>query len=215
MRSLLTRAIFALLMLSAVSAAARSNELVLSWDDGSCSAPCDCTYGELRGQGLAVAFQAPESAEWLVAVQFYQLCDPPDYAQPDFPFRIDVRRSTGEQCQWPCSDVQSIDLEFPPGEPPACNEDYWYEWRLDQPQRLYDHYFVDGWFFVCIEWTWRYQPVFVCDSDAPIDGHSFFWDYYEWIPIEHSDVMFRAVVADSIDTAVESSTWSKVKVQYR
>ena len=175
---------------------AAGKETVLTWDDGSYGSYTNRITGEL-GQMLAVKFQAPTWANYILGVQFHTMNDgqtnPQNPTLPTTqPFLIWIwRLGSGGVPGTAANEGLST------GEPFSYPEDQWVEFRLTTAVNISSAtQYPDKQFFAGMEWQTRQNPYFGLDRDVPIDYKSYLFDFETWQLQSNADVMVRAIVSD-------------------
>ena len=197
----------ALLILLLATGPAGADEVVLSWDDGSCGDPCEVILGRPGSVGVAM-FEAPAWASWLVAMQYYVvtgdefsvLVMAPSDGAPLLPGSVEYTEI------WPASGSSDS------------RDGWWLEVRLEHPVFIDDEAVFPGRvFFAGAEWMHLFNPRFGWDSIAPVNGRTYYRqpNEEEWLHLDYGDAMIRAVVSDSLSTLVDSASWTAVKAMYR
>jgi hypothetical protein len=203
-------------VVGAVYASERSasrGDTLLQWDDGTPGPPGSAIDGT-ESRGLAVLFIAPPGAVAVTEIRLYvepgSCVEIPEDPTPRW-FRVSVWRPNMGSPPKPYERV---------GLPTQTGEDYpWEAWLsvpLTVPLGIGDEQqFPDGLFFAVVEQVYC-EPFVGVDADTPTMGMSrvrwfgnLTWDVYS------SDLMIRAVVTDSLGTAVEARTWGSIKEEYR
>ena len=185
---------------SSVGSAEGRIEQELLWDDGEPDGVMIWSY-----YGIAVRFQGPPWARYVTHLRVYVGNDGVPGAAP---FDIMLHRADGP---WP---YQLGDVAFQFGTGDAYEEDAWVDLELAPPVDLSDDAaFPDRVFFVRVSWTGSRGPAVGLDMDPPHDLATLSYEDEGWEPLEDTDGMVRAVVADTL-TAVGASTWGGIKVRY-
>jgi len=167
--------------------------------------PCDL-------RELAVLFEAPEGYHWLREIICYiandNVQDPYD---PDAP-------TTGPctLAVWAPVDVEG---EATPGatvcafvSPGGYPEDEWITFVLPEALDLrVGGTFPDNVFFAGMKWVERSNPIIYEDWDPVDPGNTWRKCPDEWERCWEFSALIRAVVADSTGTAIEHTTWGRVK----
>lgn len=177
---------------------AAGKETVITYDDGSYGPHTNWITGGLR-QMLAVKFQAPTWANYILGVQFHTMNDgqtnPQNPTLPTTqPFLIWIWRLNTEQlpnAATPANEGLST------GEPFSYPEDQWVEFRLTTAVNISSAtQYPDKQFFAGMEWQSDNNPRFGYDPTTPIDYRSYVWDFETWQLQSIYDVMVRAIVSD-------------------
>jgi hypothetical protein len=195
-------------------AAEARRESVLAWDDGEYDTIYDAIVAP-DGVMLAVQFEAPPWARSVVGVSFYIMehtgiwpGDPPDTSQA---FLAHVWSPNPNAPEMPGAPAY-----FPVITGQGHPVDSWLQVVLPEPVDISDPaLFPDGLFFVGMEWLCRSSPYIGVDFDKPLDLRSWRFNWTEWVPIEDSDAMIRAVVSDQPGTPVDTGSWGKLKALFR
>jgi hypothetical protein len=146
---------------------------------------------------LAVKFQAPTWANYILGVQFHTMNDgltnPINITWPTTqPFLIWIWRVSGDV---PLSPPVNEGLST--GEPYSYPEDEWVEFRLTSAVNISSAVqYPDKQFFAGMEWQTDYNPRIGYDTRTPIDYRSYVWDYEAWQLESTHDVLVRAIVSD-------------------
>ena len=176
-------------------------EAVLSWDDGEPDTYCGYPEAPIA---VAVWFQAPEWATSLVAVHVWF------GGEWSPPCSVWLLRASGE---WPYEPGQPGSDGFASVPVPG---GAWSVISLPEPVDITDPgHFPDRVFFTSIEWETQASDAVGVDTDDPIDGHSWVWNWTLWEPYLLGDIMIRAVVSDSTGTVAEAQSWGGLKSIYR
>jgi len=202
-----TLMVCALSLAMVVTASASRTEVVLSWDDGVMDSE-DHTITGSPGQRIAVMFQAPEWATWVTEIHYF-IWD----------------RSWSDDTDPVLAYVWEPDGEAPvlPGEPAnvgvVSEDDYpegtWLEVVFPEAVDITDpEQFPDRVFFAGMEWLYRLNPYVGEDHSAPIDHMSWRFNWAVWELRENRDTMIRAVVSDTITSAVLEASWARVKAEF-
>lgn len=175
---------------------AAGKETVLTYDDGSYGSYLNWVTGGAL-QMLAVKFQAPTWANYILGVQFYIMNDgQTNQGNPTWPttlpFLIWVWRLNAEELPGTAANEG-----LSTGEPYSYPEDRWVEFRLTTAVNISSPtQYPDKEFFAGMEWQNDQNPRVGLDKDVPIDYRSYLWDYEAWQLQSTSDVMIRAIVSD-------------------
>jgi hypothetical protein len=176
--------------------AAAGKETLLSWDDGEPNFIQDFVTGQ-NGWQLAVLFQAPPWANYVMGAEFYIMNDnqtnPEDPQAPSTePFRIYVWRPTQDDRPG----VKANDGYTPCGSYGCYPEDQIVGWDLPNAVDITNHqHFPNKKFFLGMEWLHRSNPRIGLDRDEPIDSKSFLWDWESWEMLT-LDAIVHARVSD-------------------
>jgi hypothetical protein len=174
---------------------AAGKETVISYDDGDYGSYQNWITGGL-GQMLAVKFQAPTWANYILGVQFHTMNDnqtnPQNPTWPTTqPFLIWIWRLTGDLPGTAANEGLST------GEPFSYPEDEWVEFRLTTAVNISSAtQYPEKQFFAGMEWQTDQNPRFAYDPSTPIDYRSYIWDYEAWQLQSAYDVMVRVIVSD-------------------
>lgn len=176
--------------------AAAGKETVLSWDDSDYGQNGNRVTGQ-PGMALAVGFQAPPWANYVVGMELFFMNDfndnPTDPQAPTTaPFLAYVWEPGGDMR--PAATANDGYTPFP-----------WYVAPEDELVPFFfsnsvditnNSNFPDKQFFVGIEFQFRNNPIVGLDVDGVIDERSFRWNWSEWEPATTADYIIHAVVSD-------------------
>ncbi len=173
---------------------AEGKDTVLTWDDGNYGSIGNEVTGQ-NGMKLAVWFQAPTWANYVVEIQYYVMNDnvdnPNDPQAPSTkPFIAYVWRPNQDMRPGiPGTDGLNSGELYP--------EDTWLYLTLPNSVQITNNeWYPDKQFFVGMEWMHRNNPIFGLDDNLPIDYNSFRWNWTEWEQFTAHDAMVRAKVSD-------------------
>jgi len=175
---------------------AAGKETVLTYDDGDYGQYTNYITGGM-GQMLAVKFQAPTWANYILGVQFHTMNDnqtnPQNPTWPTTqPFQIWIWHLNSEGLPG-----TTANEGLSTGEPFSYPEDQWVEFRLTTAVNISSAtQYPDKQFFAGMEWQTDYNPRFGYDLSVPIDYKSYLWDFEAWQLLSTYDVMIRAIVSD-------------------
>jgi len=177
---------------------AAGRESTVAYDDGSYGSYLNRITGDV-GYLLAVKFQAPTWANYVLGVQFYTMND--GLTNPENPmwpttepfmiyvWRVDQAEGTPVR--------PAVNTGLSTGEPWSYPEDQWVEFRFTTAINISSaSQFPDKQFFAGMEWLHDDNPLFGIDLNIPIDYRSYIFDRETWTLQLLSDVMVRAIVSD-------------------
>lgn len=176
--------------------AAAGKDTLLSFDDGAPNFIQDNTTGQ-NGMQLAVYFQAPPWANYVIGAEFYIMNDnqtnPEDPQAPSTqPFRIFVWRPTQDERPG----IRANDGYTPCGSFGCYPEAQIVGWDFPNAIDITNHqYFPNKTFFLGMEWLHRNNPYIGLDRDEPTDSRSFRWNWTEWEMLT-MDAIVHAKVSD-------------------
>jgi hypothetical protein len=177
---------------------AAGKESTIAYDDGDYGSYLNSITGEV-GYKLAVKFQAPDWANYVLGVRFHTMNDgiqnPENIMWPTTePFVIFVWR-VGQSDELPVDPPVNTGLST--GEPWSYPENQWVEFRFTTAINISSAtQFPDKEFFAGMEWQNRQNPLFGLDLNIPIDYRSYIYDRETWTQQLLADVMVRAIVSD-------------------
>ena len=177
---------------------AAGKESTIAYDDGDYGSYLNSITGEV-GYKLAVKFQAPDWANYVLGVRFHTMNDgiqnPENIMWPTTePFVIFVWR-VGQSDELPVDPPVNTGLST--GEPWSYPEDQWVEFRFTTAINISSaSQFPGKDFFAGMEWLHRENPLFGIDLNIPLDYRSYIYDRETWTQQLLADVMVRAIVSD-------------------
>ncbi len=167
-------------------------DTVLLWDDGTHA--LEAVTGQL-GMRLAVAFQAPPWANYVVGIHYFirndNVDNPNDPTAPStLPFIALVWEPNDQGLPGaPANSGLNSGNLYP--------EDAWLPLALPNPVNITAaSEFPEKRFFVGLEWLHRNNPHVGVDTTFPTHAMGFRYDWALWERIEWGDVMIRAIVSD-------------------
>jgi len=176
---------------------AAGKETVIKYDDGVYGS-YDHYVSAGAGQMLAVKFEAPQWANYVLGVKFFIMNDgqtnPQNPTWPTTqPFMIWVWRLDSQGLPSP----QPVNEGLSTGEPFSYPENALNEFSFTTAINISSAtQFPDKQFFAGMEWQTDYNPRVGYDASTPIDYRSYQWDYEAWVPFTSYDLMISAVVSD-------------------
>jgi len=173
----------------------QGQEEELLHDDGVYNS-YDHTVTGFPDQRMAVRFQAPTWANYVVAIKYYiandQISHPVDPQLPTTEeFTAFVWRVTaGDSLPGAAGNAGYLQLGGYP-------EDEWVEVRLPNAVEITNNsHYPDKKFYAGLQWDVRLNPYIYEDHSDPIDYKSFRYNWSTWELRTQADTMIRAIVSD-------------------